>query len=193
SLETFATETSVYLSETVDRNDDGMLADVIPCIARSTNLYVYANGPALSCASLLAFRLHRYGIHVHVINETGHALHERLLHVKSDDVCLMFLLSNVHPEHYVFSQVAKQQQLAFITITDLFVLPAFVDEKLLLQVVRGEIHAFHSMVAPMMLIESLIVGVGNKLETQTKENLERLENMRTTFESYVPRKLSDHV
>ncbi|MGL4523150.1 MAG: MurR/RpiR family transcriptional regulator, partial [Bacilli bacterium] len=73
SLETFATETSVYLSETVDRNDDGMLADVIHCIARSTNLYVYANGPALSCASLLAFRLHRYGIHVHVINETGHA------------------------------------------------------------------------------------------------------------------------
>ncbi|MGL4821142.1 MAG: MurR/RpiR family transcriptional regulator [Bacilli bacterium] len=192
SLQTYAKDATRYLEETAKRNDSPTIDKCVSLLSNATHLYIFASGPAISCAELLAFRLTRFGIRTTVVRETGHSIHETLIQIEPTDTILCFLLSNVHPETYVVCDFAARNNVACIVITDLFLHPPFIETHTILQVVRGELHAFHSMVGVILLVETLIVHVGHYCTKVAEERLQELEHLRLTYESYVPRKVALH-
>lgn len=52
---------------------------------------------------------------------------------------------------------------------------------------RGELWEFHSLVAPLVLVEALIVGVSRQNEEKSLTKLNNLQQLRKEYESVIPR------
>ncbi|KIL51121.1 MurR/RpiR family transcriptional regulator [Jeotgalibacillus campisalis] len=176
-----------HLAETnqhVSRED---FNQAVLLISRAKPLFIYAPGPSESLGCLAHFRLSRLGVPVVVMPKSGHELFESMIHLSSQSVLLIFQFVQTLPETDVLLDYAKEVGCPVVLVTDQLYsdLNRLAVSKLFAR--RGEIWEFHSMVPPMMIIESLIVGIAMFLGEPAIEKLETLSQVRKRYKPKIPK------
>ena len=161
----------------------------IEYLCSANKIFTHAIGPAECLSSLLIFRLKRFGLDISALPSNGQAIYEGLINTSDNDLLVLFLFSNYHPETYVIIDYAKKNNIKLILITDIYIKPIDNENIVTIYVARGELFEFHSLTGPLFLIESFIVSVGILKEEQSLDKIKKLEELRNTYESYIPRKI----
>jgi len=175
------------LKETKQRLQSHAYQQAVAQLCEARHIYVHAPGSVACLGQLLQFRLNRIGIFVQLMAESGHALHEKLVHAGKDDVVLCFGFVRQSPEMLVILDHAEQAGYTTILVTDVLVSELIDRSDIVLQVDRGEREAFHSLVAPMVLIDSLAISITGLRGEQAIGKLQHLHHMRKQYAALLPK------
>ena len=177
------------LQNSANRLNEEDFNKAIEYISSANKIFTHAIGPAECLSSLLIFRLKRFGLDISALPSNGQAIYEGLINISDNDLLVLFLFSNYHPETYVIIDYAKKNNIKLILITDIYIKPIENENIVTIYVARGELFEFHSLTGPLFLIESFIVSVGILKEEQSLDKIKKLEELRESYESYIPRKI----
>ncbi|SFQ02977.1 MurR/RpiR family transcriptional regulator [Salibacterium halotolerans] len=170
-----------YLETTSRQMSENDFREMVSLLNKAAVVYMFGYGPAASLTSLFSFRLRRFGIHVHVLPESGQKLLEDMMHFQKEDVIVVFGFAKPLPETRALFDEAAEKGMKVILVTDLQVFEFIPRADVVLYVERGEMWEFHSMVAPVALIESVIVELGRTREEAAMAHLEELQRLRKKY------------
>lgn len=174
-----------HLQETLNHFQRESFQQAMSIIQNSNRLFIYAPGPSLSLAELLSYRLRRYGIDVRIIRWMGSEMHEELIHLEKSSAILIFAFSRLLKEGEVLLKHAHETKCKSIIISDQLLLKAPCPFDVLLYAERGKKDEFHSMIAPLFVIENLIVAIGK--DENALHQMELLNQLRKTYKEELPR------
>ncbi|WP_026559151.1 MurR/RpiR family transcriptional regulator [Bacillus sp. J37] len=174
-----------HLQSTLNHFQRDQFEEAINIIRKVKCLFIYAPGPSLSLGELLTYRLRRYGIDVKLIKWMGSEILEELIHINNQRAVLLFSFSRLLKEAEVLLKHAKDTRCSTIVISDEFMLDTPYPVDVFLYAERGEKDEFHSMIAPLFLIENLIVEIGKTEDSMI--HMELLDKMRKLYKEDLPR------
>ena len=90
-------------------------------------------------------------------------------------------------EASVLLDYAKKVKVKTIIVTDLLISEFYEEGDYIFYTNRGELWEFHSMIAPTFLVENFVLGIGQFLEQQSLQNLEKLSELRKIYKDQLPR------
>ncbi|QGH35825.1 SIS domain-containing protein [Gracilibacillus salitolerans] len=175
------------LQETFDNMDQTRFQQALDLLNRAKHVYIFASGPSKGLGALLVYRMRRFGISVHLIEHHGNELLEELIHFKSEDVIIVFAFGRLLPEAKVILDYQREVHFQTIMITDQLVADFTSLSTITLFASRGDANEFHSMVAPTILVENLILGLSVKEHDTNIQRLEHLSKLRKKYDKELPR------
>ena len=167
-----------YLTQallTVDRDE---LNHAVSLLTECEHLYVFGTGPSASLVHLLNLRLTRFGKHVIPITIAGREAVEPLLLMTERDALFAISFFDLNPTLQVIMDHAKTRRCPIILLTD--TLGSIIGEKaeVVLAAKRGPVSAFHSLVVPMTIINTLLLEIANQNQEAVISNLDNLDQLR---------------
>lgn len=177
----------VNLDETEQRISRQQFQQAVEALDAAERIYVHAPGSTSCLSELLRFRLNRIGIQVRIMAGSGHELLESLVHAGPQDVVLFFGFVSRSPEATVILNQAAEAGYRTILITDLLVSDMIDESDIVLQVDRGDADAFHSLVAPMVIVDSLAVSLAGRRGEPAMDKLKKLHSLRKQYASLLPK------
>ncbi|QHW31863.1 MurR/RpiR family transcriptional regulator [Paenibacillus rhizovicinus] len=181
--------TAEYLRQSADRLEQAEFERAAGLLGTAGTVYIYGPGSAESLTALMDFRLTRFGVPVRRLARGGHELFDQIIHVQKQDAIVIFGFVSESPEMAVLLDFAKERGCRTLLMTDLVVSGMLGKADVLLYTARGEQWEFHSMVAPVAMIEALIVAVGKLREEQALHNGEELHRLRRQYQKLLPKKV----
>lgn len=175
------------LRETAGRISPEAFDRAVEALDGAERIFVHGAGAAHCLTSLLQFRLNRIGIHVQIMAQSGHELLESLVHAGPGDVVLFFGFVRKSPEATVILDHASEAGYRTILVTDLLLSDMIDDSDIVLQVDRGDADAFHSLTAPMAVIESLSVSLAGRRGDRAIDKLKQLHSLRKQYAALLPK------
>ncbi len=182
-------DTLHYVQQTAERLDQHEFDKAVRALVEAGTIHVYAPGSARSLATLLEFRLTRFGNRIRMIEHGGHELLESLIHMRNGDTLVLFGFVAESPELATLFDYATQCGCRTLLITDLAVSDMRQKADITLYSARGEVWEFHSMAAPLILLESLIVAVGKSQEQRALRHSEQLHRVRRQYSKWLPKRV----
>ncbi|CAH1201737.1 hypothetical protein PAECIP111893_01709 [Paenibacillus plantiphilus] len=181
------TSAAVNLEETAKRISRDAFDRAVEALNAADTIYVHGPGSTSCLTDLLRFRLNRIGMEVRIMAQSGHELLESLVHAGPKDVVLFFGFVRKSPEAAVILEQASESGYTTILVTDLLLSDMIDDSHIVLQVDRGDADAFHSLVAPMTIVESLSVALAGQRGDAAMDKLKQLHAMRKQYASLLPK------
>lgn len=178
-----------YLQQSVERLEQADFDLGASLLGSARTVYIYAPGSAECLAALMEFRLNRFGVQVRRLERGGHELFDSLLGVSNQDVIVIFGFVSESPEMKVLFDFAASRACKTLLITDLAVSDMLEKADVSLYTARGQLWEFHSMVAPIAMIEALIVAVGKMREEEALASGEELHQLRRQYEKWLPKRV----
>lgn len=154
-------------------------------LLRADQLHIFSFGVSKGLGELLFYRLRRIGLKVHLHTEGGSEMIETLLHLKQDDVVILFSFSRLIAETQALLSVSRKRKLSTIAITDQEALAHEKAINLALMTDRGKPHEYHSMIGPLYLIERLVETLIK--ETDASSIAVELVELRSQLKRELPR------
>lgn len=167
-----------HLAVTMERLSREDFNRSVQAIMHANQIIVYGSGPSHALCELLHFRLNRFGYRVNHISRGGSELFECVSQIRENDVLIVFGFSNTPPEAKLLLDMAIETNCTSILVTDLLVSELVDAATFVLYTCRGEQQEFHSMVAPVALIDSLTIALAKQDEQHAIPNLQRLYDLR---------------
>ncbi|MHA6253336.1 MurR/RpiR family transcriptional regulator [Oceanobacillus sp. CAU 1775] len=155
-------------------------------IMEARKVFIHAPSSSEGLGSLLRHRLKRFGITVEKIAKSGHEIFESMIHFQPDDVIVIFQFVKLLPESKAILDYANELGIKTILFTDQLIADMNELADYVLYADRGDTWEFHSMVAPMTVVETLVMLVGQKLEEKSLGGLEKLSELRSKYGDIVP-------
>lgn len=159
----------------------------IAALSQARQIYLYGPGPNEALTALIHFRLNRLGLNVHVMPKSGPEIFESLVNVSEGDAIVIFGFGHVLRETRVILDAAAKRKAVTILITDFRVSEIVEMSDIDFYISRGELWEFHSLVVPLVLAESLIVGISRQNSEKYLTKLNDLHQLRKDYESSIPR------
>ncbi|MBW7475800.1 MurR/RpiR family transcriptional regulator [Paenibacillus oenotherae] len=181
------TSAAVNLEETAKRISRDAFDRAVEALNAADTIYVHGPGSTSCLSDLLRFRLNRIGMEVRIMAQSGHELLESLVHAGPKDVVLFFGFVRKSPEATVILEQASESGYTTILVTDLLLSDMIDDSHIVLQVDRGDADAFHSLVAPMTIVESLSVSLAGQRGEAAMDKLKQLHAMRKQYATLLPK------
>ncbi|GGA33998.1 MurR/RpiR family transcriptional regulator [Paenibacillus physcomitrellae] len=178
-----------YLEQTAQHLDQEHFEQAAAMLSHAGTVYLYGPGSAEALAALMDFRLMRFGVEVRRLDRGGHELLNSLIHIREQDVIVIFGFVSESPEMAVLFDFARSRGCSTLLITDLLVSDMRPKADLVLYTARGELWEFHSMVAPIALVETLIVAVGKQRGQQALQGSEELHKLRHQYQRWLPKRV----
>ncbi len=184
------TLTSVLTSDmekiraTLDELKKSDFYDAVETITRANHVYILGLRSSAALASFLGFYLNLLMPNVLVVNESSaNAVFEQILRVSEGDVFIGISFPRYSLMTIRAMQFAHDQGASVISITD-------TESSLIAQTSDIKLYAksdmvsfLDSLVAPLSLINALIVAVANK-DGRLRDDFERLEKLWSEYEVY---------
>jgi len=167
-----------YLTQALQTVDREALHQAVSKIIACEHIFVFGTGPSISLVELLNLRLTRFGKHVIPLMTTGREMVEPLLTMTDLDLLFAIGFFDVNPNLQTVLDHAKERGCPVILLTD--TLGSIIGEKanIILAAKRGPVSAFHSLVVPMTIINTLLLEVANENQEQVMANLDHLDQLR---------------
>lgn len=178
---------AVNLEETGKRLSLQSFEHAVEAIHSATTIYAHGPGAASCLTELLRFRLNRLGLNVRTMAQSGHELLESLAHAGSGDVVLLFGFVRKSPEAAVILEQAAASKYTTILVTDLLMSDMIADSDIVLQIDRGDRDVFHSLAAPVALVESLSVALAKRSGKTGMNKLRALHALRKQYATLLPK------
>lgn len=178
-----------YLQQSAERLEQAEFDRAVSMLTSGGKVYLYGPGSAESLSVLMDFRLTRFGVQVRRLDRGGHELFDNLIHIAIQDVIVIFGYVTESPEIKVLFDFAAERGCKTLLITDLVVSDMLDKADVSIYTARGELWEFHSMVAPIAMIEALVVAVGKLREQEALANGEELHQLRRRYEKWLPKRV----
>lgn len=170
-----------YLTQALRTVDREALHQAVARIIACEHIYVFGTGPSISLVDLINVRLTRFGKHVVPLMTAGREMLEPLLTMTERDLLFAIGFFDVNPSLQTVLDQANGQGCPVILLTD--TLGSIIGEKadIVLAAKRGPVSAFHSLVVPMTIINTLLLEVANENQDQVMANLDHLDQLRQSL------------
>lgn len=169
------------LQKTMELLDQTEFSKAVEAIRSAHRVFLYAKNASRAPAQLLEFRLRRICIDVRRIPAGGSELLESLTPMRADDLVILFGFSKVSAEGRVI--LDYQKRVGFKTL--LFTSRAYHDEEhradINLFVYRGEENEYHSMSAPVAVVDALVLAVSAQMGTAAVDCLEAIRQLKKEY------------
>ena len=167
-----------YLTQALQSVDRKALEKTVALMIKRERIFVYGPGPSISLVHMLNLRLTRFGKQVIPLTMTGQETLEPLLLMNHRDLLFAIGFFDVNPTLQIVLDHAKEKKCPVVLLTD--TLGSIIGDKadVILTAKRGPVSAFHSLVVPMTIINTILLEIANQtLETVTS-NLDRIDQLR---------------
>ncbi len=177
-----------HIRRTMEESDRTAFAAAVDSICYARTIYIIGIRSSMALATFLSFYFNHIFPSVRLINTTSRAeMFEQIMRINSEDVFIGISFPRYSKRTVQASQYARTNGARVIAITDSNKSPlAQAADHLLLA--RGDMVSFvDSLVAPLALINALIVAVGMKKRDEVAHTYERLERIWDEYEVYEKR------
>jgi DNA-binding MurR/RpiR family transcriptional regulator len=167
-----------YLTEALQSVDRSSLQKAVTRIIACEHLFVFGTGPSISLVHLLNQRLTRFGKQVIPLTVAGRETLEPMMLMAKKDLLFAIGFFDVNPTLQIVLDYAREVKCPAILLTD--TLGSVVGDKvdIVLAAKRGPVSAFHSLVVPMTIINTLLLEIANKNQEEVTTNLDKLDQLR---------------
>lgn len=140
------------------------LEQAVELIKNSQNVYLLAQSRAYAVANYMYYALSRLDIGCYLADGAGGMLKHQMAQVGADDVVIAISFAPYTPiiAEIVSTMASKGNKI--IAITDSPVSPLAANATVSFEIQEGSEQAFRTLVAPLCLAQSLVVGVGQSIE-----------------------------
>lgn len=170
-----------YLTQALETVSREALDQAVDKIIERDHIFVFGTGPSISLVDLLNLRLTRFGKHVIPLITSGRELLEPLLLMTENNLLIAIGFFDINPSLQIVLEQAEEKKCPVILITD--TLESIIGDKadIILSAKRGPVSAFHSLVVPMTIINTVLLEIANKNQEQVMGNLDHLDQLRKSL------------
>ncbi len=173
------------IRRTLDEIDRDSFNNAVDALIGAKMIYIIGMRSSSSVASFLYHYLNLIFPHVRLVRTTsGSEIFEQILRISKDDVIIGISFPRYSKRIINALEFAKSQSAHVIALTDSSASPiaAPADDLLL---AKSDMASFvDSLVAPLSIVNALIVAIGKKKQTELSETFERLENIWDEYDVY---------
>ena len=146
-----------------DHTTSGDLDRAIKLLAKAKDIYVLAERRAFPVAFYLTYAIGQLERSVYLLDGVGGMINQQARNIKLDDAVIGVSFPPYSPT--VVELLAEQHQrgVTTVSITDSAISPIALEASVSFGIKQQEEQAFRSLVAPMCLAQSLVVGLGHRL------------------------------
>lgn len=171
------------IRHTIDQFDYELMHNVIGEIIRARKVYILGLRSSSVLSNYLGFYLNFILPEVHIVQETAQDVYDQLLHLSSEDLLIVLSFPRYSKRTYDCVDYAIKNKTTIIGITDGLKSPLYEKVKYCLLAKYNMSTFIDSFVAPMSLINALIIGVSIQKEG-VDQNLEKLEKIWENYGVY---------
>lgn len=173
------------LQETIDEADDVSFSKAVDAIVSAKRVYVCAMRTSKHIAEFFGTYLSMMMDNVKIVRDAGAVeAYEELIRIEEGDVFIGFTFPRYSSRAIKAMEYAKNHGAMTIGITDSEGSPFYGTADLCLFAKCEMMSFIDSLVAPMSLINALLVAVGYKSREELSETFKRLEDVWTEYEVY---------
>lgn len=175
-------ETEVlYLRESLKtiRPEDIHLAAEL--IGQAKRVFICGRGPQGPLSQLFEFRLRRFHLDVHTIEEEGRAVLEKLQLLTAQDVLILYSFITVPKEHLIAISLADEVGCSVIMITDTVAKEMVDNVTVILAARRGPATIYHTNIVPLAIQNAIVLQIAKMRAPELLERLDRLQRLRRRF------------
>ena len=167
-----------YLTQALQTIDREALRKTVAYLIERERIFVFGPGPSVSLVHMLNLRLTRFGKNVIPLTLTGRETLEPLLLMTDRDLLFAIGFFDVNPTLQIVLDHAQETGCPVVLLTD--TLGSIIGDKadVILTARRGPVSAFHSLVVPMTIINTLLLEIANQKLDAVASNLDRLDQLR---------------
>lgn len=173
------------IAYTIEQVDEEVFEQAIDKIIEADSIYIIGVRSCAGLASFLGFYFNIIFPRVRVINTNSISeIYEILHHIKSNDVVIGISFPRYSKRILKALEYARSKNAGIIAITDSYISPiAQYAEQTLIG--RSEMISFvDSLVAPLSIINAIIVAVSLRKKDEISANLDNLETVWMEYEVY---------
>jgi DNA-binding MurR/RpiR family transcriptional regulator len=166
--------------ETIDRQSFHRAVDLLRSHER---IFVFGLGPSISLVDLIELRLGRFGRQIIPLTTSGREIVEKLMLLKDKDLLIAICFFDVSAVLQLVLDYAQEVRCPVIMLTD--TLGSIIGDKadVVLSARRGPVSAFHSLVVPMTIINTLLLALAQEDQQQAITDLDKLDELRERFKN----------
>ena len=163
--------------ESLDRAVDAIIA--------AKNIYIVGVRSSAAIAMYMNFYFRNFFQNVRLITDSATSeMIEQMLHVSEDDVVIGISLPRYSSRTVKLMQFAADSGAKVVAVTDSTEAPAAKGADFVLAAKSDMVSVVDSLVAPMSLVNALIVAIGCKREHEVSETFKNLEKIWAEYEVY---------
>ncbi len=172
------------IRSTLDIADSAVFQSVIEEIFAARTIYIVGLRSSTALAQYLGFYLNLVLDNVKVVGYGISDIFEQLLRVSAGDVVIGISFPRYSKRTIEAIRYAREEGARIVGITDSMVSPIAEISHLTLTARSNMVSFVDSLVAPMSLINALIIAVGMGKRSETRDYFEKLENIWTRYSVY---------
>lgn len=165
------------IQATIDEIDSLKFQEAIDLIVNAKQIYILGLRSSSFVAGYLGFYLNFLIKNVNVIAAGPNDVFEQLLKVDSEDVMIAISYPRYSKRALEAIDFTKEKGCKIISITDSLISPAAKDSDISLIASSDMLSFVDSLVAPMSLINALIISIGIEKKEEITSNFEDLEQI----------------
>ena len=146
-----------------EHTTSGDLDRAIELLAQAKDIYVLAERRAFPVAFYFTYAIGRLQRSVHLLDGVGGMLDQQVRNIKQQDAVIVVSFPPYSPTVVKLLAEQSQRGVATLSITDSAISPIALEATVTFGIKQQEERAFRSLVAPMCLAQSLVVGLGHRL------------------------------
>lgn len=157
-------EESIHALQLLQENTStGDLNKAIDLLAAANDIYILAERRAFPVAFYLTYAIGRLDRSVHLLDGVGGMLSQQAKNIKQQDAVIVVSFPPYSPTVVELLAEQSQRGITTVSITDSAISPIAMEAAVTFGIKQQEERAFRSLVAPMCLAQSLVVGLGHRL------------------------------
>jgi DNA-binding MurR/RpiR family transcriptional regulator len=176
-----------FLIKTRDYINEKEIEKATDIIINTENIYFFGKGSSKCLVDLFSFRLKRFGKKIFIINSSGSEIFEDLTNIKKTDLVILFGFHKVPIELKVLLNYKNQVKFKTILFTDKLYSKEKKESDINICLYRGEENEYHSMTAPIAIIDSLIVLIAKEIKNNSVNKLDKLNELKENYINKIPR------
>ena len=170
---------------TIDEMNNGIFEAVVNRILQAKNIYVLGLRSAAPLAQFMGYYLNFIFDNVRIVTSGVNDIFEQLIHIGKGDLLIGISFPRYASRAIEAIKFSKGRGADTVALTDSMLSPltAYADYSLL---ARSDMASFvDSLVAPLSLINALIVAIGVMKKTEISSDFHELENIWSHYNVYV--------
>lgn len=167
-----------YLTQALETVDRDELKKAVDLIQSHQRVFVFGLGPSVTLVDLLEIRLTRSAKHVIPLKSSGREMLEPLLLMNGDDLLIAIGFYNLTPNLQMILEHANKYHTPVILVTDTLEPLVKNQVDVFLTAHRGPVSAYHSLVVPMTIINTLLLMLSQADQEKVMPNLDNLDAYR---------------
>ena len=185
-LDAFLFQQQACLQKTLELIDRPAFDQAAGLIASANRIFLHGKGACRCLAQLHHFRLNRFGKDVFLMPSGGTELFEDLTRLSDKDLVICFGFQKLPREDSVLLSHARRTGCKSILFSSRVYAAETSHADISLLIYRGEPEEYHSMTAPMAVIDALIVQVAAAMGAEAVEPLEQLHALKQEYYRELP-------